>query len=302
MANDCNLGFEHRFAFGSSPHTFDSNSRRFEVKRALDGKQSSVLDSEGVLGVRGRREDRTRFGITDVRKTLDFDVSPNMLDFFLPYVLGTAESTDTFAVADSLPGFDLLQDPFGSGSEAAKFSELYVNRCRFSFGAGRMVEMSLECVGKSVTLNQTYTSAALGSTATVDAPYVLYDSTFTMQGGAVEVEEGELIIDNVLDVKFRNSRNAVSIRAVDRRITLVTNVPLSTSNWNTYFGDQSAAQGTVVFNNGTVTTTFTLHNLRIVDAYPSMNDKGEVPLVITSEARRDSSNTGIVVTVTGGSL
>lgn len=302
MANDCNLGFEHRFAFEPTGETFDSSSRRFEVKRALDGKQSSVLDSEGLLGHRGRREDRTRFGITEIRKTLDFDVSPNMLDFFLRYILGASEATDTFATADSLTGFDMVQDPFGSGSEAAKFSELYVNRARFTFGAGRMVEMSLECIGKTITLNQSFTAEALGATSTVDAPYVFYDSVFTMQGGAVEVEEGELIIDNFLDVKFRNSRTATSIRATDRVVTLVTNVPMSTSNWNTYFGDQGAASGTVAFNNGTVATTFTLQKLRIVDAYPSVNGKGEVPLVVTSIARYDGTTPDISVTVTGGSL
>jgi hypothetical protein len=227
-----------------------------------------------------------------------------MFDFFLPHILGTAESTDTFNVADTLIAFDMLHDPYGTGSEATKFTELFVNRASLRFAAG-LLRLTLDVVGKTETLDQTFTANALGSTATVDAPYVFYDTSagWTIQGASsLEIEEGELIIDNVLDVKFRNSRTATSIRAADSIITLVSHTPLTASQWNTFYSDKAAADATIAITNGTVATTFTLFNLKLVDSGPGMGGKDEVPLILTGNARSDASDPNIRVTVVGGSL
>lgn len=303
MANNENLGFEHRFAFGASPHTFDSSSQRFEVVSTTKGKQSEILDAMGLLGSRTRREDRTRAGLIRVEKNINYEMSPRILDWHLPFILGAAESTDTFNVADSLSGFDMLHDPFGTGSNATKFSELYVNRATIDFRAG-MLGLGVETIGKTATTGQTFTSAALGSTAAADAPYVFYDtaSGFTIQSGAIEIEEATLVIDNVLDVKFRNSQTAVSIRPTDRIVSLVTNIPLTPTTWGTYFGDKSAVDATLVITNGTVTTTFTLFNLKNPDEWPDVGGKGEVPLILRSAARGDASDPDLRVTVVGSSL
>ena len=196
MANNANLGFEHRFAFGASPHTFSGSSTRFDIPDGFTLKeQGEVLDGSGRMGSRTRREDRTRKGLRRISGTIPLNLSPRQLDFFLPFILGAAESTDTFNVADSLTGFDCLHDPFNSGSEAIKYSEVYVNTFRLRFAPGILVA-SLDCVGKDATYDQTFTAAALGSTATVDAPFVFHDtaSGFNIQSGTIEIDEGELIV------------------------------------------------------------------------------------------------------------
>lgn len=307
MANDTNLGFEHKWAFAASPATFGVGSQRFEVATSSLKKQGSVLDGAGLLGTRERREDRTRFGVNRVGGSLGFDVSPRMFDFFLPFILGAAESTDTFNVDDALTGFDVLEDAFSSGTSAIKYNECYVNRFSLALrNQPEILRMNLDVIGKSVTLGQTYTSAALGSTAGVDTPYTFYDSsggiTIRTGSGTIEVEEGELVIDNALDVKFRNSQNAASIRATDRLVTLVTNIPLTASTLSTYFGDKAAADATIVLNNGTVTTTFSLFNLKAPDEGFETSGKGEVPLILRGTARADASDPSIRVTVVGGSL
>jgi hypothetical protein len=305
MANNTNLGFEHRFAFEAvTGDSFDSNSRRFEVVSSTVRAQKEVLDAAGVLGSRTRREDRSRYGLTRIGGQLVFEPSPNIFDFFLPKILGATESTDTFNVADSLAGFDMLHDPYGTGSEATKYTELFVSRASLRFAAG-LLRLTLDLVGKTETLDQTFASEALGSTATVDAPYTFYDTSagWTIQGASsLEIEEGELIIDNVLDVKFRNSRTATSIRASDSIITLVSHTPLTASQWNTFYGDKAAADATIAITNGTVATTFTLFNLKLVDSGPGMGGKEEVPLILTGNARSDASDPNIRATVVGGSL
>lgn len=307
MANNANMGFEHRFAFGASPATFDSNSQRFEVVSSTVKKTGEVLDGMGLLGTRSHREDRTRAGLIRVGGQIALDISPRMMDFFLPYILGANESTDTFAVADSLAGFDMLHDAFGTGSSAVKFNELYVNRFSLRFAPG-ILRATLDVIGKSVTTGQSFTSGALGSTAATDAPYVFYDTsggiTIRSGSGAQEIEEGELVIENFLDVKFRNSQTATSIRATDRQVSLVTNIPLTTTTLSTYFGDKTAADATIVITNGTVATTFTLNNFKVPDDGPTdVNDKGEAVLVLRGMARGDGTDAfDVQTTVVGGSL
>lgn len=305
MANDENLGFEHRWAFGDSPHTFDASSQRFEVATSSVKKTGEVFDGMGLLGTRERREDRSRAGRIRVGGTLGFDLSPRTLDFFLKYILGAAEATDTFNVADALVGFDMLEDAFGTGSSAIKYGELYVNRFSLPL-RGEILRMNLDVIGKTVTTGQSFTSAALGSTAGVDSLYTFYDTTsgITIRSGSgtIEVEEGELVIDNALDVKFRNSQTATSIRATDRIVSLVTNIPLTSTTLSTYFGDKTAADATIVLANGAVTTTITLFNLKVPDEGPQVGGKGEVPLILRGVARADASDPSMRFTVVGGSL
>lgn len=306
MANNSNLGFEHRFAFGASPHAFDSSSQRFEVVSSSVKKQGEVLDSMGVLGTRSKREDRTRAGLTRVGGQIALDISPRMLDFFLPYILGTAEATDTFAVADSLPGFDMLHDAFGAGSNAFKYGELYVNRFTLRFSPG-ILRATLDVVGKTVTTGQTFAGAALGATAATDAPYVFHDTasgvTIRSGSGAQEIEEGELTIDNALDVKFRNSATATSIRAAERSVSAYFSLPLTSATLSTYFGDKTAADATIVITNGTVSTTFTLNNFKVPDDGIEMGGKGEIVLALRGSARGDGTDAfDVQTTVVGGSL
>ena len=279
MANDANYGFEHRFAFGDNPHTFSGTSTRFEVVSSSVSKKGEVLDGMGLLGSRTRREDRTRAGLIRVDGSIVLEPSIRMWDFFLPYILGADESTDTFNVADALQAFDMLHDPFGTGSNATEFDELYVNRASLRFAPG-LLRLTLDVVGKTATAGQTYTSAALGSTALLDEPLVFYDSAsgFSIQSSTVAIEEGELIIDNVLDVKYRNSQTAQSIRATDRIVSLVTNIPLTSTTWTTYFGDKSAVDATIVLTRSTLSTTITLFNLKNPDEGQGAPGKGEAPL------------------------
>jgi len=300
MANNATYGFESRFAFQVAAGAFDGTASRFEVVSSTVGKQGEILDGSGLLGSRTRRDDRSRAGLVRVGGQLVFEPSIRMLDYFLPYMLGAAESTDTFNVADALPGFDLLHDYFTSGSSAIKYGELYVNRWSLRFAPG-LLRLTLDVIGKTVTTGQTWagTIPAIGATALLDDPLVFYDSAsgFTIQSTVIEIEEGEIIGDNQLDVKFRNSQTAATIRAQDRIVSLDTTIPLTATTLSTFFGDKTPIDATIALTRGTVGATFTLFNLKNPDTSPQVNGKSEVPLVLQSAARGDASDPDIRVVV-----
>lgn len=294
MSNNANYGFESRWAVYPAGTAFDSSAPRFDFTGSSVKGSSSVLDGMGRTGSRMRREDRSRWGLKVVRGTLSLEPTPQNLHFFWKYILG-AQSSNNFTTADSLPGFDLLADDFGTGSSAILFGELYVDKFTLTFGPG-ILKMAMDVIGKTYTPLQTYTSAALGSGAG-HTPYTHDDTSggFTIKTAAREIESGTLVINNFLEAKFRNSRTATSIRATDREVTLVTSIPNTTTNLGLFFGDKAAASATVVLTQSTLSSTINLFNLKNPDDSPVMAGKDEILLVLNNAARGDSSNPDISV-------
>lgn len=292
MANNANYGFESRWAVYLAGTTFDTSAPRFDFTGSSVRGFTSVLEGMGRTGSRKRREDRTRWGQKKVEGQLMLEPTPQNLHFFWKYILGSV-SSNTFSIADSLPGFDLLADDFGTGSSAILFGELYVDKATLAFGPG-ILKMTMDVKGKTYTAGQSYTSAALGAGAG-HTPYVFDDSVFTVKAAAREIESGVLTINNYLDVNYRNSRTATSIRAIDREVSLVTAIPNTTSSLSAFFGDKSAADASIVLTNGALSCTINLYNLKNPDDSPVMNGKDEILLNLNAAARGDSTNPDIQV-------
>ena len=320
MANNQNLGFDHRFAVGPAGSTLEFT---VDILSSTVKVMSEVLDATGLTGVRDHRSDRTRRGIQRVGGQLTIAASPRALDWFMPYILGGSESTDVYSVADTLPGFDLWDDVLGDGTYISEFGELYVNRFSLALrggGAGSgILTFTLDVIGKTfdkdIAAGNTWstganwkggTEVALKSTAGFDDPYTFWDSTITLFGGSVAIDEGELVIDNALDVRFRNSRTAVSIRPTDRTVSFSSNVPLDSTALANYFIDKAAADATLVLYNGSpgVTTTFALNDLAVADEGPDVRGRGDVPLILRGNARANSTTDSVQATLaeTSGDL
>jgi hypothetical protein len=305
MANATNFGFEHRFAFGDSPHTFSGSSLRLDVVSNSVTRKLETIEAMGLLGSRTRHTDRIRAGLIRAEGDIVFEPTMRMWDYFLPKILGAAESTDTFDVAATLSAFDMLHDPFGTGSNAVKFGELYVNRASLKFAPG-LLRLTLSVIGKTATAGQSFTSGSLNATADLDTPLMFYDTasgiTLRNGSGTVEIDEGELIVDNQLAVKFRNSQTATSITPQQRLVTLATTLPLTATNWTTYGNVTTAADASIVITAGAVSSTITLFNLQHPEDGWNVAGKDEVPLILQSTARGDATDPDIRVTVVGGGL
>ena len=314
MANTQNLGFDHRFAVGPAGGTLEYT---LDVLSSNVRLQMDVLDATGITGVRDRRTDRTRLGIQRIGGQLTIAASPRALDWFMPYILGGSESSDAYAVADTLPGFDLWDDILGDGTYIFEYGELYVSRfslpLRGGGNGGGILTFTLDVVGKTYTedaagggswstgANWTGgTEIALQSTAGRDDPYTFWDSTISLFGDTVPIDEGELVIDNALDVRFRNSRTAVSIRPTDRLVSVMANVPLNTTAITDYFSDVAAEDASITLANGTVTSVFNLNDLRVSDEGPEVRGRGDVPLILRGMARANSTTDSVGVTITEG--
>ena len=284
---------------GSSPHTFDGNSEPYEFLRENLTEKIEVLDRNTIRGTRSHHSRGTRFGNNRVGGTILMNPSPNDLDLWLPRILGASESTDTFALAETLPYFGVMIDRV---AKVHSYADCKVNRAIFRGQAGGLVELELDIIAKSHSVSNagSFPSLTLG-VAAADQPYAFTDGAFTFASSARKTKQFELTIDNALDGRFTNSRNATSITPQNRIISLRTTHPYSSDETDLLAQSLYGAAGTIVLTPvgggmSGVSTTFTFGVLQNQDEDPAVGGKQEIDLVLNMIARMTSTTRELVVT------
>lgn len=292
-------GYKVRWAIEAAGDSFDSSSVRFPVVRDTIGLDNEKLDGDGTTGTRSLYDVLTRDGNDKVAGQLEFQPTFNILDFMLPYILGANESTDTFAVADTLPDFDRVKDMSG---KIVKHAGIKVAKAEFSFGPG-LLKLVLDCIGKSETATGlSWASASLGVDTVKDRPYAFQDLTVTINSGTRKIRQGTLTIDNKCEAIYSSgSVTAEEIQpTASRVVTLASTHPSSSSEWDNLYSGADGNSATLVFaysdGTNTATTTITLRKLRAPKKTPVFESKGEMMYVPVWQARHDGTNPEITIT------
>ncbi|HBL47657.1 phage tail tube protein [Gimesia sp.] len=225
---------------------FDASSIPIEIVGAESLVESQTIDETG--GTTGTTEhivERTRLGQKRCSGTIRVPASKLALDTLLPLILGAAESTDSFALADSLPEFVMMID---RDEKVYSYSGCRIARATFNGSSGQMVMVDLDIEA------ETESEGAAGSFPTLatptESPYRFEDGVLTIVGEAREFSEFSLVIENQLDTeRFENTLTRVDIPLLDRIITLGTNHPWSTDNLDLIKQDLAGAGGSLVLTN-----------------------------------------------------
>lgn len=274
--------------------TFDTSSEAREILSSTLKETVERIENEGLRGTRSRHGERVVPGLKRVAGDIVMNVNPADMDLDLPRILGAAESTDVFAVAETLPDFWVMIDEV---AKLQKFNNCKVQKATWRGQKGQPITLTLTVVGKSRT------EAAAGGFPAVTYStlevYVFHQGVLTLQGSAVEMEEFELTVENVIDPKFRNSQTATDVSPGDRIVTLSCKVPYDTTNCAIYTAESAGtfASGTLVFTNGNRSITFTLNNLKSIPETPDVPARGsELMLNLNYRAYMTGSTREIVVT------
>lgn len=274
-----------KWYFDDHEATFDSNSYRFAFTSDSVRKQGTILESAGIRGTREAFTTDTRQGPYTVSGTLVTDASPLMLDYFLPKILGAAESTDNFNTAETLPEFDMVVDRVGG---VFKYSGLRVNRATFRGSKGQLIQMSLDLIGESeatATVPFSTWSFAAG-----DAPYAFTDSTVSLYSANRSVNDFELTIDNALVANGYNSLAAVDITTTDRIITFRTSTKFTSTELSALYDQGVAgAAATITWTNNNMSTVCSLGRFQIPPQTPIIDQNAEVTLPLEGIVRGNSS-------------
>lgn len=287
-------GFAGKIAM-DSVLPFDTNSENYELAPAGESLSRVVafLNTMGINGTRSQMKERTRSGQEVVSGAINLHASPTMLDKLLPRILGANESTDVFALAETLQSFQVMIDRV---AKVSTYTDVYVNRAIFRGSSGGFLELSLEVIAFDESVGNAGTFPAL--TLLSDAPYIFEDGTLEIGGTAYSFFDFTLTIDNKLVSRFGNSVTATRTAPSDHReITLEHTNPFGATEAGAI--RELAVTGVAVelaFTNGNTSLTFAMPAVQYPPGLNNISGKGEIPLRLVGIARQSGTDKELVVT------
>lgn len=287
---DASTGVLSHLSLGAVGTTVASFSEAYEFISENVQKRGTIIETGGIRGTRSHPKERTVPGEYTVGGQIVFDATPSMLDLLLPRILGAAESSDTFALDDALPAFDVLIDRV---AKRFTYGDCKVNRATFSGAPGQPLRLALDIIGKTETVASTSFPTI---TAPTDTPYAFHQLVGTLVSSARIIKNIEIVIDNALEARTSNSQSVTSIMPTDRTITVRLTTPYTSSETDLYGQTLLGSAGTLVWTNGNTSTTFTFATLQVADQSPVISGKAEIDLVTEGVARMSSTTRELVVT------
>lgn len=283
------MGHQAKLATDPSSSTV---TQPFEYQSCTIGKKATILDTAGIRGTRSHQSDRSRAGVYVVSGQLVMQPTHADLAIWLPRILGAAPSGTTYALAETLPTFYLVEDRV---AKVFTYSGCKVNRAVFSGSQGGFLTLTMDIEGLTESVGNAGTFPSLSLT---DAgPYIFSDLTLTLQSASREVKDFELTIDNQLVTdRFMNNTTRVNLPEGDRIITLRTTHAYASGNTDLYAQALAGAAGTLALAANTKTSSWAFAALQVPDNAPVVQGKGEIPLVLQMIARMTSTTKELIVT------
>jgi hypothetical protein len=292
---------EPKTAEGDADPTFDNLSERYTFMYETMAANRKLNGTRSIVGTRSQYQTQLSKEPFTPMGMLGMQPGPLDLDLLLPRILGEAESTDVFALAETLPIFDML---IHRDNGVFHYKNNRVNQALFQGRSdagedeGNIVSLGMHIIG----MDEVDTTAWPGSIPAVpvsarNAPYIFSQGVLTIGGTEYPIDEFKLSINNQLQVRHRNSLKPTCVFSAGREINLELRSPFTEAAydmmWSLY---STSASATLVFTNGNMDTTFTFPALRSMIDTPSVRGKGEIPLSIKLQAFRTASDLELQIT------
>jgi hypothetical protein len=229
-----------------------------------DSIQESIelVQDEGLRGTRSRDVSRVAQGTIKVAGQVKLQPTPVELEALMPFILGTADSSGTYALNDTLTDMYWMIDRV---NEVDTYL-LRVNKATFESSPGERLSVTLDLVGKTMT--QAVAGSFPNTVPAIDAtvrPYMFYDTSsgITIGGTTYSFDKFEFVIDNKITPTYMQGQTATDLEPTDRIITLAiqTKYTSTESALFTAIRAGTAQTGSLSFTNGTNTFSLTFGKL-----------------------------------------
>lgn len=272
---------------------FDTSAEAYEFTRESLVKQQSHVETGGIRGTRSHISENVSLGPYKVGGQIVMHPTPSQLANLLPRMLGAAASGNTFALAETVPAFQVQID---RKTKVFTYTDCKVNRAMFRSSAGNPLELTLDIEGLTESVGAAGTFPAL--TLSTQQPYMHHQAAITLVGATREVDGIEITIDNGLLVdRFNNSITRTALPEGDRIIRFACDCPFSADEVALYNQAVGGSAGSVVWTNGDYSLTFAFAKLQVPDHSPSVPGRSkEIPLRLEMTARMSGSTRELIVT------
>lgn len=266
------MGWQAKLAFDATS-SFDTSSEPI-VFVAEDMRQVlGRIESPGIRGSRSERGERVSRGLKQVGGSITLHPSPSELDLILPRILGANESTDSFALDDTLPDFSVLIDRI---AKVFQYDACKIASAVFSGQSGQKVQLVLNILGKTETIGNAGTFPAL--TTDTDEAYVFHQGTLSLGGTSYNFRSFQLTIDNMITPEFNNSQTATDLTPRGRMVTLDVSLPFTSTEvgiLTTSVAASTGIAGVLTFTSGNKSLVATMNSLIAEDRTPVVAGKDQ---------------------------
>jgi len=279
----------HATQLGLGPqHATSLATRQFEFQSCTLNRHQNLIRTHGIRGKRAPLGDATQLGTSSVSGTVLLMPRPDDLDFLLPYILGGAEETDVFALAESLPELVASVDKH---LFVETYRGLKVAQAIFRSKQGQPLTLQLQLEGKTKDDSAAAgTFPSIGSTLSEKLPYVHHHARWTFDSTLIEIDDLVLTIDNGLELDhYHNSQTRSRLPEGKQTITLAFRTPHN-ADFDDHLREIAAAgvsAAELAFDNGTDSLTIDFGRLQKPETPVDIRGKRSIRPQVTMQAYQD---------------
>lgn len=284
------MGYATQFGLGPQ-HATNLATRQFEFQSCSLNKRQQLVRSQGIRGQRAPSGDTTQPGTYAVSGSVMLVPRPDDLDFLLPYILGAAEDTDLFAMAESLPDLVATID---KQVYVETYRGLRVARAIFRSSQGQPLTLELQLEGTTKdNIAAAGTFPSITSTLSAKLPYVHHQATWTFDSTEIELNDLVLTIDNQLETDhYNNSQTRTRLPLGEPQITLAFNTHHDASFHGKLrdIAPSGVSAAQLRYNNGTDSLTIDFGRLQKPETPVDIRGKQSLRPDVTLAAFADTAN------------
>ena len=303
MAPTCVQGAFAKFALkrGTGDVDFSSGATRLPFDREFIGATDTVDVPNSIWGTRSEPSERGRRGPLFVGGQIFCPISPVELDTLLPLILGADESTNVFALAETIPTFAILLDKV---SKIYKYKDGVVDKAVFrgvQSGPGRppnfiVLMMEMLFMDEDDVTSHVFPSIDLGITSGY-YPYVFEDSVVTLGNTVYSPKAWAIMINNFVDQRRVNNLKPVTNCPTNRAVSAQFSFSADADNLALRkVATAGLTTNTIALTQGSLSTTFTFGALQAPRKTPFIIGKRESGFDINFHARSVSTTKELSVT------
>ncbi|WP_397570661.1 phage tail tube protein [Schlesneria sp. T3-172] len=278
---------------------FSSSSSRLEFVSCDLAETIPIEQDDGLRGTRTRAAERLAQGNIAVGGSIVLEPTPVELETIMPFIMGTASSSGTYALADTLPFLYLLVD---YTTKVNTFTTK-VSRATFSASPGRKLQLKLDLVGTVMTIGNagTFASASIPAMDLTARPWMMYDlgSGVTINSLTYSIDRFELIIDNMIDPTYMQGQTATDLEPADRIITLGMQTKFTSTEvvLQTDTRAKTGRAASLAFTNGSNILTMTFAQLVAMAESVKIPGRSKLRLPLNYQCYGLSTTKELVVTL-----
>lgn len=237
-----------------------------------------------------------------VRGRVSFEISPVLLTRWLPRILRGTPSGTSYPLGENDAVFGMMIDRVADPI-LWEYQDLRVDKAIFHGKGGDPdgtpphITLTVDLVGE----NQDYTGLTFPTvdipTGAAAAPYLMSNTTVTIDSVARDVNEWWLYIDNHRQPRWTNSLTPISFCPMNRTIMLRLDVAACDTDDLTVI-PATGLNGSLALTTTGMSTTFTFGKLQAANATPHILGKTDIGLMVQLFARADAANSEAALAVT----